>query len=378
VRIAMVAGEHSGDRLAAGLIKALRAKIPALEVSGIGGPLMEEAGARLWYPMDDISVMGFDGLAEKLGQILRIRRQMIDRLLATRPDMYIGIDVPDFNIGLEYRLRQHAIPTVHYVSPTVWAWRSYRIRRIARSIDHMLTLFPFEADFYRRHNVPVTFVGHPMADDIEPDADPIPAREALGLDPSQRVVAVLPGSRTSEVRRLGPVFISAAGLLQRRYPGLQFVAPMVDHNSRMLFEQQLGQAQVNLALHIVDDQSRRAMAASDVVMLASGTAALEAALLGRPMVVAYRMSWWSYWLVRAFSHVNMYSMPNHLAGYRLVPELIQGEARAELVAREVARYLDEPDAAAAARSAFARMHETLRCGASERAAAVVAEMLGQC
>ncbi|NOZ10964.1 MAG: lipid-A-disaccharide synthase [Gammaproteobacteria bacterium] len=375
VRIGIVAGEHSGDLLGSGLLRELNKQLPKLEVRGICGPLMRAQGCQQMYAMERISVMGLDGLAEKLFDIVKIRKSLVDQFSADPPDLFIGIDVPDFNITLEHKLRRRGIPVIHYVSPTVWAWRGYRIHKISRAVDHMLTLFPFEADYYRKHHVPVSFVGHPMADEIGSPMAMNIARTKLGLDPDKPLVAILPGSRMSEIRRLGLIFIRTANWLLKRNPELHFIAPFVDERSEAYFRRLLAKERQDLPITSQVGQSHQAMAAADVVILASGTAALEAALLRRPMVVAYRISWLSYFLVRWFAHVDFYSMPNHLAGKQLVPELMQANAEPEKIGRAVERYFKDAAAITEVQQAFAHMHSELKRGAHGRAAAVVCEML---
>ncbi|HEC12175.1 MAG TPA: lipid-A-disaccharide synthase [Acidiferrobacteraceae bacterium] len=375
VRIGIVAGEHSGDLLGSGLLQELKKNLPKLEMRGICGPLMQAQGCQQMYAMERISVMGLDGLAEKLFDIVKIRKSLVDHFSADPPDLFIGIDVPDFNVSLEYKLRRRGIPVMHYVSPTVWAWRGYRIHKISRAVDHMLTLFPFEANYYRKHNVPVSFVGHPMADEIGPPVTLDVARTRVGLDPHKPLIAILPGSRMSEIRRLGSLFIRTANWLLKRNPELHFIAPFVDERSETYFKVLLAAEGQDLPITTQVGQSHQAMAAADVVMLASGTAALEAALLRRPMVVAYRISWLSYLLVRWFAHVDFYAMPNHLAGRQVVPELMQANAEPEKIGHAVERYFKDDVVVAEAQQAFAHMHSELKRGAHGRAAAVVCELL---
>lgn len=375
MRIGIVAGEHSGDLLGSGLLRELNKRLSELEVRGICGPLMQAQGCQQMFAMERISVMGLDGLAAKLFDIIKIRKSLVDQFSADPPDLFIGIDVPDFNISLEHKLRRRGIPVIHYVSPTVWAWRGYRIHKISRAVDHMLTLFPFEADYYRKHDVPVSFVGHPMADEIGPPVAMDVARAEVGLDPNRPLIAILPGSRMSEIKRLGSIFIRTANWLLKRNPELHFIAPFVDERSEAYFKGLLATQGQDLPMTTRLGQSHQAMAAADVVILASGTAALEAALLRRPMVVAYRISWLSYLLVRWFAHVDFYSMPNHLAGRQVVPELMQANAEPEKIGHAVERYLKDDTAVLEAQQAFAQMHNELKRGAHGRAATVVCEML---
>ncbi len=375
MRIGIVAGEASGDYLGAGLIAAIQRRIPDASFVGICGPRMQALGAQSLFPMDSISIMGVDGLLKSVFKILRIRSGLVDHFAATRPDVFIGVDVPDFNLRLEQRLRAKALKTIHYVSPTVWAWRGYRIRRIRKSVGHMLTLFPFEADYYRRHSVPVTYVGHPVADEIGPEVDVHTLRKRLGLvgDP---IVALLPGSRTSEVGRLTSVFVNAAHTIRSRYPGVEFVVPFANTQTRECFIERGGETLTELPLAMRDGFSRDALGASDVALLASGTAALEAALLGVPMVVAYKVSWLTGMLVRLFAHVDYFSMPNNLLEQPVVPEFLQGDATGANLAEAVLGYLDVPQRRTEMRARLAGIHDALRQNASERAADVVIEIAG--
>jgi len=370
--VGVVAGEPSGDLLGAGLVRELRARIPGVRVEGIGGPAMAAQGCRLLYPMEDISLMGFEGIVRKGPRILAIRRRIITHFGQNPPDVFVGIDAPDFNLPVEERLRAGGVPTVHYVSPTVWAWRGYRIGRIRRAVDRMLTLFPFEADYYREHGVPVRCVGHPMADQIPVIVDAAPARQALGLPADGRIVTLLPGSRASELRRHAALFVDSAIWLRAHYPDLTFTAAFVDEVSRDSFRQALDRcADPRLPLHTYVGRSREAIAAADVVLLKSGTAALEAALVNRPMVVTYRVNWLSYPLLRLLMRARWISMPNNLAGREVVPELVQGRATPSALGRAVGRYLDDPLAVTALHEEFARIHRALRLGADVQAAEAV-------
>ncbi|MCR4331799.1 MAG: lipid-A-disaccharide synthase, partial [Sulfuricaulis sp.] len=290
IRIGIVAGEASGDLLGAGLIRALRERMPGVSFEGIGGAQMMALGCRSLFPMEQLSIIGLEAVG-KYPEINGLRNKLADHFLKNPPDLFIGIDVPDFNLVLEEKLKSSGILTMHYVSPTVWAWRRYRIHRIKRAVDHMLTLFPFEASFYRRHHVPVTFVGHPLADQIEEKYDVGALRRQLHLPSKGRVVALLPGSRLSELRRHADLFVKTAVWLHKRHPDMHFVAPFVSVETREVFERALYRHGAwFLPLNIVTHHSREAMAASDIVLLASGTATLEAALLKKPMVVTYKMS----------------------------------------------------------------------------------------
>ena len=369
----MVAGEPSGDRLGAGLVRELRQRLPDARFVAIGGPKMAEAGCEILYAMDRIGVMGIDGLREKLVDILRIRRQLSNRWSENRPAVFVGIDVPDFNIGLELRLRRAGVPCVHYVSPTVWAWRGYRIHKIRRAVDHMLALFPFEAEYYRRHNVPVTCVGHPLADELGVP-DKAAARAKLGLGDGI-VIALLPGSRRNEVKRLTEPMIEAARLLYQRDPNISFVLPFASDRVRKTF-QQLAADTGDLPLTLVDGRSRQVLESADLAVLASGTASLEAALMGVPHVVVYRLSALSYWLMRRLRQVDYYAMPNHLLPAPMVPELIQSDATASRIVDAVLAYLHNPDRMEEIKTAFYNIYAELKLDADKRAADVVISMIG--
>lgn len=369
----MVAGEASGDYLASGLIRALKEKVPEIEVEGIGGPMMAREGARIHYDMDTISIMGVDGLARSLWKILRIRRSICERFVDNPPDVFIGVDVPDFNLALEGRLRNAGIPVIHYVSPTVWAWREYRVAKIRRSVDLMLTLFPFEADYYRERNVPVSFVGHPLADEIPEYIDRNAARAALGVD-SEHVVALLPGSRISELKRLGRLFVDVAARLHDSGGGnIQFLAPFVTSATQQYFRALVREYAPNVPVRLLESRSRQVLAASDVALLASGTAALEAALHKVPMVVTYKVSWFTSVMVRMFARVRHFSMPNNLLDEPVVPELMQERATVDRIWSQMNSYLSNDDLRRQTEEILGRIPRMLRCGANERAAGEVLE-----
>ena len=377
MRIGIVAGETSGDYLAAGLIRAIKLRVPDVEVEGIGGVMMAREGARIHYPMDTISIMGVDGLAESLWKILKIRRDIYRRFVMNPPDVFVGVDVPDFNLTLERKLKRGGIPTIHYVSPTVWAWREYRIHKIRRSVDLMLTLFPFEADYYRERHVPVSFVGHPLADEIPETIDREAARTVLGVK-AETVVALLPGSRISELKRLGQLFVDVAvklcGSGQR---DLQFLAPFASQQTLDYFKDLVVRGASDLPVRLLEGQSRQVLAASDMALLASGTAALEAALHKVPMVVTYKVSWFTSLMVRMFARVSHFSMPNNLMGKPIVPELMQGQATAESIYRELTRYLDNEELRRTTEETLGGIPRMLRCGANENAAEEVLRVAGR-
>ena len=369
--IALVAGETSGDLLGARLMRAIRATHPAARFSGIGGPEMEALGLDSFLPMERLSVMGLFEAAGRLGELIRARRRLARRLRATPPDVFVGIDAPDFNLSLERVLRASGIPTVHYVSPSMWAWRAYRAAKVRRAADRMLTLFPFEADFCRRNGIPARFVGHPLADEIEAE-DRAAARRRLGLAGGGPVVALLPGSRAREVREIGPPLVETAAWLHRRRPDIRFAAPMATPALHAEFGAVV-QAAAGPAVTLVHGRSRTVMSAADVVVLASGTAALEALLLRRPMVVAWRGLAPTWFVLRRWlgRNIRFVALPNLLAGRRIVPELLQDEVRADRLGPVVLRLL-ERGLPAETLWEFARIHRELKAGRESPAAVVLA------
>ena len=374
MRIGVLAGEPSGDILGARVLAALRMRFPNLEIEGIGGPLMEQQGLDSMFPMDRLSVMGFIEPLKRLPELLRIRSAVREHFSRKPPDIFLGIDSPDFNLRLEEQLRARGVTTAHLVSPSVWAWRQRRIHRIKRAVDLMLCLFPFETAIYRQHDVPVCYVGHPLADEIPTQADRIAARSALGLQPGARLLALLPGSREGEVRLLSPLFLRAASLLRRTDPTLRFVLPAVSAARRTELEP-LVAAYPQLDITVVTGRSREVMAASDAVLLASGTATLEAALLKRPMVVAYRMGALSWLLLKLMVKTPYAALPNILAGRALVPELLQERATPEAMAAALEPLLSGSEAASGQLREFTLIHDALRQDFGERAAAALAALV---
>ena len=374
MRIGVLAGEPSGDILGARVLAALRMRFPNLEIEGIGGPLMEQQGLDSMFPMDRLSVMGFIEPLKRLPELLRIRSAVREHFSRKPPDIFLGIDSPDFNLRLEEQLRARGVTTAHLVSPSVWAWRQRRIHRIKRAVDLMLCLFPFETAIYRQHDVPVCYVGHPLADEIPTQADRIAARSALGLQPGARLLALLPGSREGEVRLLAPLFLRAASLLRRTDPTLGFVLPAVSAARRTELEP-LVAAYPQLDITVVTGRSREVMAASDAVLLASGTATLEAALLKRPMVVAYRMGALSWLLLKLMVKTPYAALPNILAGRALVPELLQERATPEAMAAALEPLLSGSEAASGQLREFTLIHDALRQDFGERAAAALAALV---
>lgn len=372
LRVALVAGEASGDILGAGLMRALKARCANVEFIGVGGPRMEAEGLVSLFPMERLAVMGLVEVLGRLPELLRRRKTLISDLIAAKPDMFIGIDAPDFNLGVELKLRRAGIKTVHYVSPSVWAWRQKRVFKIRDACDLMLTLFPFEAQFYTEHQVPVCFVGHPLADDIPLQADRAEARRELGLDEEGAVVALLPGSRGGEVAKLGSLFLDTAERLRALRPDLRFVLPCANVERQAQLEQML--AGRNLALTLLDGRSHQALAACDAVLIASGTATLEALLYKRPMVVAYKLAPLTYRILSRLVKSPYVSLPNLLAQRLLVPELIQDAATPDALARTVAPLIDDGQAQT---EGFDQIHRTLRRDASMRAADAVLELVGR-
>lgn len=374
MRIGVLAGEASGDLLGSRVLAALRARFPGLVVEGIGGPLMEAQGLRSMFPMERLSVMGLVEPLKRLPELLRIRREVYRHFAANPPDVFLGIDSPDFNLRLERRLRERGISTAHLVSPSVWAWRRGRIHSIKHAVDLMLCLFPFETGIYDQNGVPALFVGHPLADEIALQTDRALARQALGLDPAATVLALLPGSRAAEVRLLAPLFLQAARLLRQFDPALVLALPAASAARRTELEQLLV-AYRDLDVTLVQGCSREVMAACDGALLASGTATLEAALLKRPMVVAYRMGVLSWLLLRALVKTPFAALPNILAGRAVVPELLQQAATPAAMAAALRPLLAGEPAAARQLEAFESLHRELRQGFGERAAEALSTLV---
>jgi lipid-A-disaccharide synthase len=372
LRVALVAGEASGDILGAGLMQALKTRHPQIEFIGVGGPLMQAEGLSAYFPMERLAVMGLVEVLGRLPELLLRRRRLIKTLIAAKPDVFIGIDAPDFNLGLELKLRRAGIKTVHYVSPSVWAWRQKRVLKIRDACDLMLCLFPFEAQFYDGHQVPVRFVGHPLADAIPQQADRAAAREALDLPQDSAVVALLPGSRGGEVARLGALFLDAAVRLRTLRPGIRFVLPCASPERRVQLEQML--VGRDLPLTLLDGRSHDALAACDAVLIASGTATLEALLYKRPMVVAYKVAPLTYRILKRLVSSAYISLPNLLAERLLVPELIQDAATPEALAQALAPLLNDGEVQT---EGFDVIHRALRRDASAQAAGAVLKLIGR-
>lgn len=377
-RIALVAGEASGDGLGAGLVASLRERFPHAQFAGIGGDAMRAAGCDTWYDSTELAVMGLSEVLRHLPRLLRLRRDFRARVLDWKPDVFIGIDAPDFNLGVERWLKQRGVRTVHYVSPSVWAWREKRAQKIGASADRVLCLFPMEPPIYARHGVDARFVGHPMADEMPLQPDRNSAREVLGLSASRPVLAVLPGSRLGEIQRLAPTFLQAARRIAESVPGLQILVPAANAACRQALEVLIADSAMEVAgLRLLDGQARTALYAADVVLLASGTAALETMLAKRAMVVGYKVSPVTYRIVRTLGllKVDRYALPNVLAGEDLAPELMQEDCTPERLTDAVLHWFNSPDAVDALQPKYMRLHEALRQDASARSADAVAELL---
>ncbi|WP_241608596.1 lipid-A-disaccharide synthase [Rosenbergiella australiborealis] len=373
--VALIAGETSGDILGAGLIRALKAKYPTLRFVGVAGPLMQEEGCEAWYEMEELAVMGIVEVLGRLNRLLQIRRDLAQRLTALKPDVFIGIDAPDFNIPLEGKLKRAGIPTIHYVSPSVWAWRQKRVFKIGRNTDLVLAFLPFEKAFYDRFNVPCRFIGHKMADDIPLHPSKLAAREVLAIAPEARCLALLPGSRSSEVEMLSADFLRAAMLLRERYPDLEIVVPAANAQRAEQFLAIKQDVAPNLSLHLVQGKAREVMIASDAAILASGTAALECMLTKCPMVVGYRMKPFTFWWAKRLVKTEWVSLPNLLAGREVVKELLQEDCTPEQLASALEPLLHEGNKRQELLMTFEALHQQIRWDADNQAAQAVLELI---
>lgn len=371
---AMVAGEASGDILGAGLIKALKVQYPDARFVGIGGPKMISEGFESLYPMDRLSVMGLFEVLGRLRELLKIRKQLFKTLKDLKPDVFIGIDAPDFNLALEKKFKESGIKAVHYVSPSVWAWREKRVFKIKKSVDMVLCLFPFEVDFYKKHDVPAVCVGHTLADAIPLEVSSVGARTELKLDLASPVVAILPGSREGEVSRLGDVFLQSAKLIMKKIPNVQFVIPAANEQRKQQLESMLLEHNMTNVL-LLDGQSHEAMSAADTVLMASGTAALEGMLLKKPLVVSYILSPLTAYLVRKMLKQAFVSLPNLLAGKELVPEILQENATPENLSQAVVKFLTDEKSSEHLKQAFNEIHLSLRLDADNAAANAIKGLL---
>ncbi|MFV0372432.1 MAG: lipid-A-disaccharide synthase [Azonexus sp.] len=377
LRIALVAGEASGDLLGAHLIAALREKLPQAAFYGIGGPRMEGQGMTCWWPMGELSVMGYWDALKNYRRIAGIRRQLKKRLKRERPDIFIGIDAPDFNLGLEASLKAVGTPTVHYVSPSIWAWRGARIHKIGRAVSRVLALFPMEPPLYRQAGIPVSYVGHPMADSIPLTTDRLAVCEKLGLPNAVPIFALLPGSRRGELESMADTFIQTARLIRERYqPLAQFVVPLATRETRLQFEAALYRQQAaDMPFRLLFGHAQDAVGAAHAALIASGTATLEAALIKRPMVITYKIARFSYWLMKRMAYLPYVGLPNVLCGRFVVPEFLQDAATPENLAEALNQLYVDKENAAAIEAAFTDLHLQLRQNTAEKAAQAVLECL---
>ncbi|CQJ29691.1 lipid-A-disaccharide synthase [Yersinia enterocolitica] len=375
--IGLVAGETSGDILGAGLIRALKAQVPDARFVGVAGPLMQAEGCEAWFEMEELAVMGVVEVLERLPRLLKIRKELTQRFSELSPDVFVGIDAPDFNITLEGRLKQRGIRTVHYVSPSVWAWRQKRVFKIGKATDMVLAFLPFEKAFYDRFNVPCRFIGHTMADAMPLTPDKNAAKAELGIAANTPCLALLPGSRHSEVEMLSGDFLRTAAILRQQIPNLEVLVPLVNSKRREQFERIKAETAPDLAVHLLDGNARLAMIAADATLLASGTAALECMLAKCPMVVGYRMKPLTFWLAERLVKTPYVSLPNLLAGEELVTELLQQECQPQKLADALLPLLQGGSAVEALKERFLILHQSIRCGADEQAAQAVLELAGR-
>ncbi|HEX7218020.1 MAG TPA: lipid-A-disaccharide synthase [Burkholderiales bacterium] len=375
LRVAMVAGEASGDQIAASLIAAIKARRNPTLFAGIGGPRMQALGFESHYPMDKLSVRGYAEVVSHYREIMAIRRRLISSLIAERPDVYVGVDASEFNLGVERKLKEAGIPAVHYVSPQVWAWRGWRVHRVARSVNRILVMFPFEAPLYEKIGVPVTYVGHPLADLIPMEPKKLEARAALRLPANKLIVALLPGSRRSELHYMAQAFVLAAHRFRQEVHDVHFVCPTATRDTRDMFERALHEEQrTDLPLTLLFGHSHEALEAADLALVGSGTATLEAALYKTPMVITYRQSQISWLLMRSMAYLPYIGLPNVLAGEKLVPELIQDEANPAALAGALLTLLRDTAAQRRQIERFREFHHLLRQDAAEKAARAVLEV----
>lgn len=377
VRIAMVAGEASGDLLASHLIGALKQQMPNAVFYGIGGPKMQAQGFDAWWPMDKLSVMGYWDALKHYREIAGIRRQLKRRLLDLKPDIFIGVDAPDFNLGLETDLKAAGVKTIHYVSPSIWAWRGGRIKKIARAVNRVLALFPMEPPLYEKEGIPVTYVGHPLADIVPLETRREAVREKLAMRRDGPVFAMLPGSRIGELEMMADTFVQTAKIIADRYlPNAQFIVPLATRETRLLFETAIYRQQASeLPFRLLFGHAQDALGAADVSLVASGTATLEAALLKRPMVITYKIAKFSYWLMKRMAYLPYVGLPNVLSGRFVVPEILQDQATPENLAEALVKLYEDKDNAEAVEEAFTELHLRLRQNTADKAARAVVECL---
>lgn len=374
--IGIVAGEASGDLLASHLMAALKLARPDLQFVGIGGPKMQSVGMQVLFPMEKLAVFGYVEVLRHYREISGIRSKLRKHFLANRPALFIGVDAPDFNLGLERTLKGHGIPAIHYVSPSIWAWRGERINKIKRAVSHMLALFPHEPKLYRDAGVKVDYVGHPLADMLPETPDRERMREMMRIPLQAKVFAFLPGSRQSEVKQLAKLYVETAKLVLKEIPDAHFLVPLVSRETRMLFEQAMYDCQgEGLPFSLLFGHAQDAMMAADMVLVASGTATLECALLKRPMVITYRLNGLTWWLMKRKAYLPYFGLPNVLCGRFVVPELMQDDATPENLAQALLNLLNDQDAVAELDATFHELHRTLRQNTAKKAAEVVLSYL---
>lgn len=375
MKLGIIAGEASGDFLGAQLIEALAVAYPHLEVEGIAGPQMQAAGCKSLFDMERLAVMGLIEPLCRLPDLIRLRKSIYQHFLHYPPDVFIGIDAPDFNLGLEKKLRASGIPVIHYVSPSVWAWRAGRVKLIKQAVDMILCLFPFEAAFYTKHHVPVRYVGHPLAAKIPLQPDSEAARRTLGLSIQHEYVALLPGSRLQEIERMSPVFLKAAEILWKEKPSLHFISAHLNQGNAKRFQQLQAQFTPDLPLVSFVEQTATVMAAADIAMVTSGTATLECMLYKKPMVIAYRMAPLTYFLAKYLVKTPYIGLPNILANTALVPEFIQEAATPQALASALLAYMNHPEKISALKQAFTSMHQNLHQDTEKILVEAVVEVL---
>ena len=373
-RLALVAGEASGDLLAGLLLGGLKARWPHLQAAGIGGPKMAAQGFEAWWPHDKLAVRGYVEVLRHYREISGIREQLAERLLREPPDAFIGVDAPDFNLGLETRLKQRGIKSIHFVSPSIWAWRGGRIEKIRAAVDHVLCIFPFEPALYERHGIAATYVGHPLADAIPIEVPREAARRALDIGSDETVVALLPGSRRSEIEYIAPRLLAAAALMKQQRPALRFLLPVVP-GLQPLVAPMVAEHAAGVGVELLDGQSHEALAACDLTLIASGTATLEAALFKRPMVITYAMNWLSWQMMKRMGYQPWVGLPNILLGEFAVPELLQNDATPQKLAAAGLEWLDKPAESAAIARRFTELHHQLRCNTAQAATDAIEKVL---
>ncbi|MBS1199211.1 MAG: lipid-A-disaccharide synthase [Proteobacteria bacterium] len=376
VCIAMVAGEASGDLLASHLIAALKARLPEAQFFGIGGPKMQAEGFDAWWPAEALAVRGYVEVLKHYRSISNIRSQLKKRLLTECPDVFIGVDAPDFNLGLETDLKRRGIATIHYVSPSIWAWRGGRIGKIKKAVSRVLALFPMEPPLYQKEGIPVTYVGHPLADVIPMETKRLEVREKLNLPRTIPIIALLPGSRQSELQYMADDFVKTAKIIHERLPDALFIVPLATRETRLLFEAAMRRQDIGeIPFRLLFGHAQDAAGAADVVLVASGTATLEVALIKRPMVITYKMSPTSHWLMKRMGYLPYVGLPNILAGRFVVPEILQDEATPERLAEALIKLYEDREGAAALNEVFADIHRQLKQDTAEKAAQAIIECL---